>query len=86
MTFYHFNSSPKASKGIFPKLLIDDIKKLPIVKADDKMIDRVYKLVLDIIELKKQNKDISKLETEIDEIFYKLYNLSNEERKIIEKD
>ena len=85
MTFYHFNSSPKASKGIFPKLLIDDIKKLPIVKADDKTIDKVCKLVLDIIEQKKQDKDISKLEIEIDEIFYKLYNLSDEEIRIIEE-
>ena len=84
MTFYHFNSSPKASKGIFPKLLIDDIKKLPVVKADDKTIDKVSKLVFDIIELKKQNKDISKLEIEIDKIFYELYNLSDKEIEIIE--
>ncbi|WP_295154641.1 TaqI-like C-terminal specificity domain-containing protein [uncultured Brachyspira sp.] len=86
MTFYHFNSSPKASKGIFPKLLIDDVKKLPIVKTDYKTIDKVCKLVLDIIDLKKENKDISKLEIKIDKIFYKLYNLSDDDIRIIERD
>jgi predicted RNA methylase len=29
-TFYHFNSSPKATKGEFPKILITDIKNFPI--------------------------------------------------------
>lgn len=30
-TFYHFNYSPKATKGAFPKILVKDIKEFPIV-------------------------------------------------------
>lgn len=32
ITFLHFNNSPKATKGDFPKILITDLKELPIVK------------------------------------------------------
>lgn len=34
-TFYHFNFSPKATKGAFPKILIKDIKEFPIVVPDN---------------------------------------------------
>ena len=30
-SFFHFNSSPKATKGAFPKILVQDIKKFPLV-------------------------------------------------------
>ena len=29
-TFYHFNASPKATKGDFPKILVKDIKEFPV--------------------------------------------------------
>ena len=29
-TFFHFNYSPKAIKGAFPKILVQDIKQFPI--------------------------------------------------------
>ena len=29
-TFYHFNHSPKATKGAFPKILIADLKNFPL--------------------------------------------------------
>jgi hypothetical protein len=30
MGWYHNNTSPKAKKGLFPKILVNDVKKLPI--------------------------------------------------------
>ncbi|WGH76518.1 TaqI-like C-terminal specificity domain-containing protein [Tenacibaculum tangerinum] len=30
-TFYHFNYSPKATKGAFPKILVKDIREFPLV-------------------------------------------------------
>jgi len=30
-TFLHFNNSPKATKGDFPKILISDLKNFPVV-------------------------------------------------------
>jgi hypothetical protein len=35
-TFYHFNHSPKATKGAFPKILVQDIKEFPLPEISDK--------------------------------------------------
>ena len=32
--WYHINTSPKAKKGLFPKILINDVRNLPIIKAN----------------------------------------------------
>jgi len=32
MGWYHFNTSPKAKKGLFPKILVSDVRKIPIPK------------------------------------------------------
>ena len=37
-TFYHFNSSPKATKGAFPKILVNDIKNFPLPLINNKNI------------------------------------------------
>ena len=34
-TYFHFNSSPKATKGDFPKILVKDIKDFPLPDIDD---------------------------------------------------
>jgi hypothetical protein len=34
MSWYHFQNSPKAKKGLFPKILISDVRNLPIPKID----------------------------------------------------
>ena len=84
ITFYHFNSSPKSSKGIFPKLLIDDIKRLPIIDADKETISKINKLVKSILNKKENNEDTNLIQKEIDKIVYGLYNLNENEIKIIE--
>ena len=35
-TFYHFNHSPKATKGAFPKILVQDIKEFPLPEISNK--------------------------------------------------
>lgn len=76
-TFYHFNSSPKATKGIFPKILIQDIKNFPIPKEPNpkivKMIENKVKKRLD------SNENNQRLENEIDFLVYKLYGLTYDE-------
>ncbi|TKZ34830.1 type II restriction endonuclease [Brachyspira catarrhinii] len=57
---------------------------IPIPEADSKTKNNITKLVDDIIMLKKQDKDTTPLEKNIDEIVYSLYGLSDEEIKIIE--
>ena len=85
-SFYHFNNSPKASKGVFPKILVEDIKRFPIPKSlknnQKPFIDRVQK----IISTNAQNLDTTGLEKEIDVLVYKLYELSYAEVKVIDPD
>lgn len=46
-TFYHCNSSPKATKGAFPKILVQDIKDFPLPdKAINKSLASISKQVL----------------------------------------
>jgi hypothetical protein len=87
-TFYHFNSSPKATKGSFPKILVYDINNFPLPKESNKTVIKSLKnLTKAILKEKNENldADTSKLENSIDKIVYGLYNLSEKEIKLIEK-
>lgn len=73
------------NKQGFPQILMTDLELLPIKIAEDQkpFIDLVDK----ILELKKANPtaDTTALETQIDQMVYALYNLTEEEIKLIEK-
>ncbi|RDU52009.1 hypothetical protein CQA49_08850 [Helicobacter sp. MIT 00-7814] len=67
----------------------DKIEQLPIPKIDSsnkKIADKIIKLVEQILEQKAQDStfDTSALESEIDFLVYKLYNLTESEIKTIE--
>ena len=85
-TFYHFNHSPKATKGAFTKILVQDIKDftLPIINETDKY--RIEELVSKILDTKNTdvNAETSKEEQEIDCLVYKLYGLTYDEVKIVD--
>ena len=84
-TFYHFNSSPKATKGAFPKILVYDINNFPLPKVIDKIIEEKLKLLVEKIHFQKQTGSDTKLEeNQIDQLVYQLYDLTEEEIKIIE--
>ena len=85
-SFYHFNNAPKATKGGFPKILIDDVKHFPIPKATPEQQKPIINLVDVILSAKKANPqaDTSKEEAEIDRLVYELYGLSEDEIKIVE--
>ena len=38
-TFYHFNASPKATKGAFPKILVKDIQDFPLPQWENHKTD-----------------------------------------------
>jgi hypothetical protein len=85
-TFYHFNSSPKATKGAFPKILVYDVNNFPIPAATPAQQTEIEKRVEKILALKKKtlDADVSALEDEIDQLVYKLYNLTPAEIDIVE--
>lgn len=83
-TFYHFKSSPKATKGSFPKILVYDIKNFPLPNNNEN--SKIPSIVKQILNLKKENPeaDTTSLEKEIDNLVYDLYDLNEEERVIVE--
>ena len=83
-TFYHFNSSPKATKGAFPKILVEDIKNFPLPNISLQIQETIIEIVDKIISLKQQNQDTTDLENQIDTLVYKLYDLTEEEIAIVE--
>lgn len=85
-SYYHFNASPKATKGAFPKILVTDVNKFPIPKADDSEQTEIAEIVDKIIGAKKQDPtaNTDELEAKIDELVYKLYGLTDEEIAIVE--
>lgn len=50
------------------------------------MENKLKSFVLEVIEKKKQNIDTTDLEKQIDQMVYKLYDLTDDEIKIIEEE
>lgn len=68
----------------------NNLETLPIFEFSDKsknLINEVVNLVNQILEIKKENSqtDTTKIEKDIDNLIYKLYNLDTNEIKIIER-
>ncbi len=60
------------------------IEKIPIKKIEEKAQQPFVALVDQILELKKAGKDTQALENEIDALVYRLYDLTDEEIRIVE--
>jgi len=63
--FYHFNTSPKAKKGLFPKILVNDVKSIPIGPVSPKAQQEFANFVDQILEI---NKNIPTLEAKVSDI------------------
>lgn len=83
-TYYHFNASPKATKGAFPKILVEDIKNFPVPQISKHQQSALAVNVNAILKAKEKGADTTKLEREIDDMVYKLYGLTYDEVKTIE--
>ncbi|MFO7665709.1 MAG: TaqI-like C-terminal specificity domain-containing protein, partial [Desulfobacterales bacterium] len=103
ITWYHHKRNPKAQKGLFPKVLVSDLNKLPIRTinfgdpADVARHDQMVSLVEQMLELNKKlaeskvpqtkemlGRQIESTDRQIDDLVYKLYDLTDEEIKIVE--
>ena len=58
-TFYHFNHSPKATKGAFPKILVKDLKEFPLPLYDKDIFD--YKFYSKILNFMNQRTTLKKI-------------------------
>ncbi|TAH19898.1 MAG: hypothetical protein EAZ08_07495 [Cytophagales bacterium] len=82
--WYNYHTSPKAKKGLFPKILVNDVRNLPIPNLELEEQQLLISLVNQVLSLKSQNQDTSLLEEDIDEAVYQIYGMTEEEIKIIE--
>ena len=83
MTYYHINTSPKANKGLFPKILVNDVRNLPIRICDGEVYDELISLV----EKRLAEKNVVKMndiDSKIDRVVYQIYGLSTKEIDTIE--
>ena len=62
----------------------EPLLNIPLVKPNKQGEKEIITLVDQIMELKKQGKDTSDLEAQIDQMVYDLYELTEEEREIVE--
>jgi hypothetical protein len=103
ITWYHHKRNPKSQKGLFPKVLVSDIAKLPVRTIDfinpdeKKMHDNMVQLVEQMLSLHKHlaeaktgheqtllQRQIDATDHQIDKLVYELYDLTEEEIKIVE--
>jgi hypothetical protein len=103
ITWRHHRRSPKAKKALFPKVLVGDLKQIPIPKLsetdpiDKSNHDKMVSLVEEMLELHKKiskiknpeektriQRQIDATDDRIDKLVYELYNLTEDEIKIVE--
>lgn len=78
-TFYHFNHSPKATKGAFPKILVMDIKQFPLPALTDSAKNKIVSIVKEqIMEATDAN------EQSLNICIYHLYGLNYDEVLIVD--
>jgi hypothetical protein len=82
--YWYFKTYGQEDRKTFPHITQGKIKDLPIYITNEKNQKRFAKIVKNILELKSQNKTTTALEQEIDNLVYKLYELTYEEVKIID--
>lgn len=86
LSFYHIENSPKSKKGLFPKILVNDVRELPIKTDQGEHAETITKIAREITRAKE--KDIKaktdELERKIDQHVYALYGLTPEEIAIVE--
>jgi hypothetical protein len=75
----HFNYSPKASKGLFPKILVNDVKCFPIPDIDSDTNEHLKNLAIN-----QTYRYCAELDKEIDRLVYELFALTSDEINIIE--
>lgn len=82
-SFYHFNSSPKATKGAFPKILVEDIKNFPVRLANNK---NLINDLVNSISTEMESNEYNSIQNIINNIIYRLYDLTYSEVKVIDHD
>jgi len=81
---YVYSNKFKSTKTVFSEIQARSIKELPIPKISNEFENEITSLSSEIISKKKSMADTTDLENQIDQLIYQLYELTEEEIKIIE--
>ena len=89
-SFFHFNSSPKATKGAFPKILVNDVKTFPLpeLAGNEGLVSRISTRTIQLVEIVSdggKSEEFKKLDDENERDIFSLYGLSVAEIAIIEQ-
>jgi hypothetical protein len=86
MSYYFIKNTAKSVRQMFPKIILEDLRKFPIKKGSDTDQQAIINAVDLILSTKKSDHaaDTSLLEAEIDRLVYELYGLTEEEIRIVE--
>ncbi len=82
---YVYSNKFKSTKTVFSEIQARSVKELPIIKVSTDLEKEIVALSNTVILLKKSNIETTDIENQIDLLIYKLYDLTEEEIKIIEK-
>ena len=83
----YFKFTNNEFDALFPKIKIGEFKELPVFKDLKKAQSILEDIVSQILKIKKLDPfaDTIALETKVDDLVYQLYNLTENEIKIIEQ-
>jgi hypothetical protein len=86
MTYYVFEQTPKSSNKSYPSFNSKLLKEIPIYLAEVTEQQAIANLATQILYLKNEDPsaDTTALESEIDQLVYQLYGLTEEEIRIVE--
>ncbi|WML49160.1 TaqI-like C-terminal specificity domain-containing protein [Neobacillus sp. PS3-34] len=83
---YNIGTSPKAKKGLFPKILVNDVRELPIKKGNKKQLDQMIaavKTIMDMISEKRSKQNIDNIQSQIDNLTFEIYGINEEDQKTL---
>jgi len=87
MSYYFIKNTAKSVRQMFPKIILEDLRKFPIKKVSDATQQAIINAVDLILSTKESDPvaDTSAFEVEIDRLVYELYGLTEEEIRIVEE-
>lgn len=83
---YNYGTSPKAKKGLFPKILVSDVRTLPIKFGSNDQISIMVNYVRNMINLlnnEGSQEEIEEIQQKIDDLVFGIYDINAVERKIL---
>jgi tRNA1(Val) A37 N6-methylase TrmN6 len=82
---YIYKNKFKSTKKVFSEIQARSVKELPVIKTSTKNENLMIGLVNKIIDKDENNIEKIKLDNKINELVYQIYNVTEEEIKIIEE-